>query len=133
MTQRELTVQDFMTASPHTVGAEQTLATAHAKLREYGIRHLPVLRGGELVGMLTERDLALIEGIKEVDPQQVRVEEAMSPNLYTVAADTPLERVADEMARKKYGSAIVAHNGRVVGVLTTVDVCRALAQLLRGK
>jgi acetoin utilization protein AcuB len=83
--------------------------------------------------MLTERDLALIEGLKDVDPHQVRVDDAMSPSLYTVTGDAPLERVADEMGRKKYGSAIVANNGRVVGVLTTVDICRALAQLLREK
>jgi acetoin utilization protein AcuB len=45
-------VQKYMTTSPHTVGADQTLAHAHSVLREHRIRHLPVLRGGQLVGKL---------------------------------------------------------------------------------
>ncbi|MEY4581850.1 MAG: hypothetical protein RL701_6553 [Pseudomonadota bacterium] len=53
-----------MTTTPHTIGADQSLALAHTMLREHKIRHLPVRRGGSLVGMLTERDLALIETLK---------------------------------------------------------------------
>ena len=122
-----------MTTSPHTVGADQTLAHAHQLLREFRIRHLPVLRGGELVGMLTERDLALIETMRDVDPSEIRVEEAMSSGIFAVSPDAPLDDVVDEMAAKKYGSAVVVQNQKVVGILTVVDVCSALAALLRGR
>ncbi len=126
-------VLKYMTMSPHTVGADQTLAHAHAILKDHDIRHLPVLRGGELVGMLTERDLALIEQFPDIDPRETKVEEAMSTSIYTVAPETPLDDVVAEMASKKYGSAVVVQNHKVVGILTTVDVCSALASLLRGR
>ena len=83
--------------------------------------------------MLTDRDLHLIETLRDVDPQKVTVEEAMSSNPYAVAPDALLDEVVAEMAEHKYGSAVVMQNQKVVGVFTTVDVCRALAELLRGR
>jgi len=122
-----------MTTSPHTVGSDQTLSQAHAILHEHRIRHLPVLRGGELIGMLTERDLALIGAIKGVDPHVIMVEEAMSTGIYSVSPNSPLDEVVSEMASKKYGSAVVVQNGKVVGIFTTIDVCTAFSELLRGR
>jgi acetoin utilization protein AcuB len=133
MTKAIPTVQKYMTTSPHTVGTDQTLAHAHTVLREHRIRHLPVLRGGELVGMLTERDLALIESLKDVQPHSITVEDAMSTNIYCVSPESPLDEVVGEMAAKKYGSAVVVQNGKVVGIFTTVDVCMALGELLKGR
>jgi acetoin utilization protein AcuB len=126
-------VQKYMTTSPHTIGTDQTLAHAHDILREHKIRHLPVLRGGDLVGMLTDRDLALIETLKDVDPAKVLVEDAMSTNIFTVSPDAPLDQVVCEMAAKKYGSAVVVQNHHVVGILTNVDVCTAFAELLNTR
>jgi len=127
------TIQKYMTTSPHTVGADQTLAHAHSVLREHKIRHLPVLRGGELVGMLTERDLALIETLKDVDPSTILVEDAMSGHVFAVSPEAALDEVVSEMAAKKYGSVVVVQNHKVVGILTGVDVCTALADLLHGR
>ena len=133
MTKAIPTIQKYMTTTPHSIGAEQTLAHAHEVLRENKIRHLPVLRGGALVGMITQRDLALVEALKDVDPRKVLVEDAMSTSLYTVAPDAPLDEVVAEMAEKKYGSAIVVQNHKVVGIFTTVDVCAAFAELLHSR
>jgi acetoin utilization protein AcuB len=133
MTKAIPTIQKYMTTSPHTVGSDQKLSHAHAILHEHRVRHLPVLRGGELVGMLTERDLALIESLKDVDPHAITVEEAMSTGVYRVSPDSPLDEVVSEMASKKYGSAVVVQNGKVVGIFTTVDVCTAFGELLRGR
>jgi acetoin utilization protein AcuB len=133
MTKAIPTIQKYMTTAPHSIGAEQTLAHAHEVLREHKIRHLPVLKGGALVGMITQRDLALVETLKDVDPKTVLVEDAMSTSLYTVAPDAQLDEVVGEMAEKKYGSAIVVQNHKVVGIFTTVDVCTALADLLHSR
>jgi acetoin utilization protein AcuB len=122
-----------MTSAPHSIGAEQTLAHAHDVLRQHRIRHLPVLHGGQLVGMLTQRDLALVETLKDVDPRRVKVEDAMSTEVYTVAPEAPLDEVVGEMAEKKYGSAVVISNHKVVGIFTTVDACAALADLLHSR
>ncbi len=51
-------IKNFMTTAPHSIGVDQTLAQAHAFLKKHHVRHLPVLSGGSLVGILTERDLS---------------------------------------------------------------------------
>ncbi|MBL4637348.1 MAG: CBS domain-containing protein, partial [Kofleriaceae bacterium] len=56
-----------MTKSPHTVGQEQSLSRAHEIMRKYTIRHLPVLHGGHLVGVVSLQDLDLTESLKDVD------------------------------------------------------------------
>jgi acetoin utilization protein AcuB len=83
--------------------------------------------------MLTERDLALISGLANVNPAEISVEDAMSTNIYMVSPDAPLDRVVSEMAAKKYGSAVVTQNNRVVGIFTNVDVCTAFAELLNTR
>lgn len=103
-------IQKFMTVAPHSIGVDQTLAYAHGVMREHGIRHLPVLSGGQLVGMLTDRDLGLVESLRDVDPKTVKVEDAMSTIVYSVSPDAPLNDVVREMASHKYGSAVVMQN-----------------------
>jgi acetoin utilization protein AcuB len=132
MTTPIATIDTYMTISPHTVGAEQTLAYAHELLREHRIRHLPVLRGGQLIGMLTERDLALIEKLADVDPRTLKIEEAMTADVYTVAPEARLDVVVSEMAAKKLGSAVVVQSGKVAGIFTMVDACNALVELLHA-
>src|SRR6185436_13933228 len=104
---KQVTVSEYMTKSPAKIGAEQTLSAAHELMRKKRIRHLPVLHGGRLVGIVSLRDLHLVETLKDVEPSEVRVEEAMSPDVYCVTGDAPLKTVVREMARRKLGSAIV--------------------------
>ena len=122
-----------MTASPHSIGREQTLTAAHKVMREHRCRHLPVLHGGKLVGIVSERDLHLVESLKDVDPNEVLVEDAMWAQVYAVSPEAPLDEVASEMAAKKFGSAVVMQNDKVVGIFTTVDACRALSELLQTR
>jgi acetoin utilization protein AcuB len=127
------TIQKYMTTTPHSIGVEQTLSVAHTMMREHKIRHLPVLHGGKLLGILTERDLRLVESLAGVDPTKVKVEDAMSTVVYSVSPETPLDEVVGTMGEHKYGSAVVMQNEKVVGIFTTVDVCRALAELLHTR
>ena len=124
------TVGAFMTRVPETIGADQTLEEAHRVMRSRRIRHLPVLRRGRLVGVVTQRDLMLIESLPDVDPAEVPVEDAMSRRLYVARPSSPLAIVARDMAERKLGSAIVVDGARVVGVFTVTDACRALADVL---
>jgi acetoin utilization protein AcuB len=119
-------VAKYMTASPHSIGQEQTLSAAHKIMHDHLCRHLPVLHGGALVGIVTDRDLHLIESLKDVDPGEVLVEDAMSSQVYSVSPEAPLDEVASEMAAKM-------QNGKVVGIFTTVDACQALADLLQTR
>src|SRR5690606_1318822 len=81
-------IERYMTQSPHTIGRDQTLAAAHRVMREHGIRHLPVLEGGKLVGIVSQRDLHLLETLDDVDPEQVEVSEAMTQDVYAVGPRT---------------------------------------------
>lgn len=124
-------ISKYMTRMPRTIGRDQTLTAAHQMMREHRIRHLPVLAGGRLVGLLSERDLALIETLHSVDPDITLAEEAMTQAPYAVASDTPLDEVAATMAEQRYGSAVVMDHDKIVGVFTTTDALQALVELLR--
>jgi acetoin utilization protein AcuB len=99
-------------------------------MRAHGVRHLPVLEGGKLVGIVSSRDLYFLETLRDVDPAEVTVEEAMTQTPYVVSAETPLAEVAAAMAEHHYGSAVVTDAHGVAGIFTTVDGMRALAAVL---
>jgi len=124
------TVRSFMTRAPYTIEPWQKLARAHEIMRARRIRHLPVLDGGKLVGIVSQRDLALIESLPDVTPAEVPVEDAMVEEVFVVPPDAPLARVAASMASHRRGSAVVMEGDRIVGVFTATDACRALARVL---
>jgi len=126
-------IAKFMTTNPHTIGFDQTIDHASKTMAEYRIRHLPVLKGGKIVGLISESDIRLIESLKGVDPAAVKVEDAMTPDPYVVSPDDLLDEVASQMAEQKYGSAIVMQNQKVVGIFTTLDALTALAELLKTR
>lgn len=133
MERAKVPVRRYMTESPHTIGAEQTLLAAHELMRRFRVRHLPVLHGGKLVGILSLGDLHLVETLPDVEPARVRVEEAMTEAPYTVGPDADLGEVAAHMAEHKLGAAIVLEKNRVTGVLSSVDALRALADALGSR
>jgi len=124
-----LRIYKHMTPSPHTIGRAQPLEVAQEMMLTHHIRHLPVLDGGALVGILSERDVRLVESIAGTDAKTTLVEEAMTPEPYMVAADAPLRDVVEEMIAHKYGCAVVMERGHVVGIFTTIDALRALRDL----
>jgi acetoin utilization protein AcuB len=127
------TVQKYMTTSPHTIGDDQPMAMAHRMMREHHIRHLPVLRGAKIVGLLSDRDLNMVETLSDVDPRKVLVSEAMTQDPYVVSPDAALDDVLSTMATHKFGSVVVEQNNTVVGIFTTVDACRAFSDLLHTR
>jgi acetoin utilization protein AcuB len=123
-------IRQYMSLAPHTIGKDQTLETASALMREHRVRHLPVLDGGRLLGILSQRDVLMLETLADVLPSEVTVEEAMTPEPFTVEADTALADVVRVMSAHRYGAALVADRGRVVGIFTTVDALDVLSKLL---
>lgn len=130
MPAKTVTIAERMTKTPHLVGTEQSLKTAHDLMRTHRVRHLPVLHGGKLIGVVSERDLHLVETLHDVDPARIRVEEAMSQDVYAVTPTTPLREVVQEMADRKLGSAVVIDGTKVVGIFTTVDALETLVGML---
>ncbi len=126
-------VHKYMTPSPITIGHDQKIMKAEEIMRENNIRHLPVLKGGKFVGILSDRDVKFVETLHDLDIHKLIVDDVAREHAFTVEADSPLDQVAAEMAENKYGSAIVTQNGKLVGIFTTVDAMRALSELLRTR
>jgi len=121
-----------MSLRPICIEQDQWMSEAHRLMRKHRARHLPVLNRGALVGIVSAGDLHLLETLREIDPERVRVEEAMTPEPYCVGPDAPLDEVVDVMAANKYGCALVVNSNEVVGIFTTVDALVAFSQLLRA-
>jgi acetoin utilization protein AcuB len=121
-----------MTKQPWTIRKDATLAQAHTIMRAHAIRHLPVLDGRSLVGIVSERDLHLAETLLGGDPMLTRVEDAMVPDVYTVEVDKSIDDVVEHMAELKHGSAVVVdRHGTVLGIFTTIDALQVLTDVLR--
>lgn len=127
------TIGDVMTRGPVTIPADLTLADAAERMHDYGIRHLPVIDQGHVVGLISERDIAVITGIPGVDRNKVAVTEAMSSHPYIVAPDSPVEDVVRTMHERKLGSAVVMQNGELVGIFSVIDALAVLLFKLRGE
>jgi acetoin utilization protein AcuB len=119
-----------MTPGPLTIAGNRSLAFARQMMLEHQVRHLPVLAGGHIAGLLSERDLLLVTGLPGVDANGTRVEEAMVQDVFTVAPDAPVAEVIETMIERKFGSAVVVEGEHVVGVFTTVDALTALHRVL---
>ncbi len=99
-------------------------------MHEFQIRHLAVLFGGRMIGIVSDRDITLVESLAGTDPAVVQVHEAMSPDPYAVDIDTPLVEVVETMAKHKYGAALVCEGSALVGIFTTTDALRLAHDLL---
>lgn len=126
-------IKKYMTESPRTIGEDIPLSKAMEMMREHHVRHLPVQYGGKLVGVLSDRDVKLA---LSVHPSAIdlKVGDIMTEAPYSVTLDCPLEQVAAEMARHKYGCAVVENEqGRAVGIFSAVDALGLLGEWLRKK
>jgi acetoin utilization protein AcuB len=125
-------VADYMTPGPYFVGPFEPLPKAHQIMREHGIRHLPVVADGTLVGILSDRDINLVQTLAHARPEEITVEDAMTSDPYVVSPDAPLNHVARVMQQRRIGSAIVVDHGGVAGVFTLTDALQALVEALEG-
>ena len=130
MTDRLRRVGAHMTPAPVCVQLDADLSDAVDLMEQHNIRHLPVMDGETLTGVVTDRDLAMIESLLPEEWETICVAEAMTPEPYTVQPDAALWEVAKHMAREKFGCAVITdERGAVVGLFTTSDALRVLADL----
>lgn len=127
---KRVTVGEWMTKTPLTIRHDAMLVEAHRMMRERRVRHLPVLRAGALVGIVSQRDLYFLETLADVDEGNTRVDEAMTADPFVVRPERSLASVAKTLIEHRWGSAVVADGERILGVFTTTDALRALVGLL---
>lgn len=123
-------VSEYMTRKPVTIGRAQTASRALELMQRNDVRHLPVLYEGQLCGLISHRELALVDQLEDVVPDLILVDAIMTKEPLAAAPDDSLAEVATRMAKAKAGSAVVLDKDQVVGILTTVDALRALAESL---
>jgi acetoin utilization protein AcuB len=140
---RRLRVLDHMTRPAITIGWDEPLANAWRLMKIRRIRRLPVIDAdGVLVGVVTEADLMEAAGDLSTHgrrlgpagaPATVIVGKAMTWGALSVRQETMIEETARLMHDRRLTAMPVVENGRVVGILTEVDVFRALIDVLRQR
>jgi acetoin utilization protein AcuB len=130
------TVGDWMTKNPITIDAGVTIIEAIHLLRERNVRRLPVMKGGRLVGLVTEKMLLGYMPAKATTLDQwelhymlsrTPVTEAMNPTPHTVRTETPLTEAARLLHDRKLNGVIVVDDaGDMVGIMTTTNALEAL-------
>ncbi len=130
-----LLVKDSMTREVVTLTPETTAAEALALCREEKIRHLPVLEGGRLAGMVSDRDLrlatpALGDAARAEALVKIQVADVMSREVFTADPEDPIEQAANEMRERKIGCLAVVEHDDLVGIITSSDVMEALTYLV---
>ena len=117
-----------MTSNPVTVSSLDTLATAKRLMDTGGFRRLPVIDGGKLVGMLTERDIREHTGTL----QRTRVNAAMRTEVITATPADSVESAARLMLKHKIGGLPVTVDGKLAGIVTMTDIVKAFLRVLQA-
>ena len=128
-------IRSVMTTFPYFVEVDDSLVRARVLMVEHEIRHLPVEDNGELVGVLTDRDLK-----RALDPEmglppkrELFVSDVCEPEAYVVDVGERLDTVLEYMATHHIGSALVTKGKKLAGILTSTDACRLLCEYLRSR
>lgn len=129
-------VKELMSAPAATVAPGDSLHIADGTMSMGGVRHLPVIDGRGLVGVISQRDILRAVGL--VSPavglvgtraalKALRVEDVMSSTVVTIGAEAPVHEAAEHLLKHRVGCLPVLAGGTLVGIVTTSDVLRAVA------
>jgi CBS domain-containing protein len=131
-------VREIMSKDIEVVDRNDNLRTVEERMATKQLRHLPVLEQGEVVGIVTQRDLFKAtmsstmgygEKAQQAYLQSVRVKEIMVYPVVTVAPDTPVAAAADMMMNKGIGCLPVVEDQQLIGIVTKTDLLRCLRAL----
>lgn len=125
-------VRGRMTRDVVTVEPSVTVSRALAIIRDHNIRHLPVVEGARLVGVVTDRDLRLAVD-PDTDPGDVAVSDVMTGSPVTVPPGLPVESAARLLIESRIGCLPVVEDDELVGILTETDLIRSFVELLAGR
>jgi acetoin utilization protein AcuB len=137
-----MNAQDIMTVEVVSIPREETLGRAMAMLAELDVRHLPVVHRGELVGMLSDRDLreaglfhvaedaAAEDRLREL--RRMPVADAMNSDVVSIDPSTTVPEIVELMIEERVGALPVVeeHTNTLVGIVSYVDVLRVAADAL---
>jgi len=129
----ERCVADIMRRDVHLASPDDTVQQAARQMREEDTGALPVGEGDRLVGMVTDRDVAVRLAAEGRDPSRTKVREVMSPEVRYVFEDEDLEHVADNMAEQQVRRLpVMNRQKRLVGVVSIADIAKAAKPHVAG-
>jgi len=120
-----------MSIFPHSIGFEENLETAISMMDRLSVRHLPVIKAGTIVGIISDRDVKLACSLINGSPEKTKVKDFLQEEVFIVNPEASLEHVVAAMALRKIGSAVVVDNEKLVGIFTAVDALLAFSDFLR--
>lgn len=125
----------LMQPFPYFAEPNATVAQVWELMKNYNVRHIPIKQKDRVVGIVSERDLRWMgnPSLALPAPDEIPVSHVMTFNPYLVEIDAPLTDVIKEMTERKIGAAIVVSADRLAGIVTVIDICRALGELLDSK
>ena len=122
-------VHTYMSHLPVEIDRRDTLANAITRMGEQGIRHLPVLDGPRLFGILSRHDVQVAMAAHGTAAGAISVGEACTIDPLTVAPSAAIPDVARRMVERGVTSALVVDGDVLVGIFTAVDALRLLAEV----
>ena len=129
----KLAVEEFTSPNPIVAIEDASAEELLSKMQDFKVRHIPIIKRDKVVGIVSERDLKVIQGLDYYEKAIIKASDVMVKNPYTVNASTPLDEVVFEMSKNKIGSAIVVdENEELVGIFTSTDALNALIEITRG-
>ena len=136
-----ITVRDIMQEKAVTIGEGDSLSTAEDIMRLGGVRHMPVVHGGKLVGVVSERDLLRIslsalnasgDQERRAFLQALQIGRAMSTPPIVIDPSSTIGEAARLLAEHKIGCLPVVDGEELIGLLTATDVLFYFANLVGG-
>ena len=130
----DMPVEEFTTPFPVTAKESASIDELRELMKRHEIRHLPIVTGETVVGIVSDRDLKLAAGLTRDEKRQVFARDIMSPEPITVSSNDSLCDVAFEMSEKKIGSVIVNdETDKMIGIFTVTDALNALVEVIRAE
>jgi CBS domain-containing protein len=126
---RTIAVREYMSRLPEEIDRREPLATVTRRMRERGIRHMPVLDGTHIYGILSEHDALEACRQHRTAAGTTPVGDVCTRDPLVVTPTAPISAVARRMVERGVTSALVADDGVLVGIFTSVDALRILAEL----
>lgn len=131
-------VSEIMTKNVITLSKGDSLEHAEHLFKSKKIRHIPVVKGSAIIGMLSYTDLLRISFADAVDEDEeyvdtvvyemFTIEQVMARNLVSVSSATTIKEVAEILSKKEFHALPVVDNNVLVGIVTTTDLINYLLQ-----
>ncbi len=135
---KRVPVTKIMTKNLVTLNVKDDLATAEKLFKKHKIRHIPVISGEKILGMLSYTDLmrisftdAVSEDGNDIDSSVYNlftIEQVMANKVVSVTSKTTVQEVAEQLAKKEFHALPVVDDGKLVGIVTTTDLINYLLE-----